>query len=302
MFQFCFNDCIPNDGTNHDLILFLGNTLKKYNKVGTKFPLDIDGVVTHKEPNSIILNQNNVSLADCIIKLDRSLIRIGFSVFFKKYPIENNFLVSDAAINSDHYIQINGVNHNAFHPKIVADNGGILFSLALHNDIKQNTLNITDGSNNVDTVNNLYGDALNTGYICDLIQNANNAKLGNYEKLLAIIGNNVVGDRFKKGFQQASKKVQDAIISHFQAAIDRKGMTKFCSDGSLIKDVTPEKEIAIKVCELRIFDPVAYRVYFFENGDKVYLALAEQKPAVRVQDNQIKNACSIIKQLLLLEN
>jgi putative component of toxin-antitoxin plasmid stabilization module len=66
----------------------------------------------------------------------------------------------------------------------------------------------------------------------------------------------------------------------------------------LIKDVTPKKEKDIRVLELRVFDPVAYRVYFYEAPDTVYFGLVEKKPSEKVQNNQINTATSIIKQLV----
>lgn len=119
---------------------------------------------------------------------------------------------------------------------------------------------------------------------------------------MALIGNGIDSERLKKGFNQATTQVQDSIIEHFQSAINRAGASRFFSDRELVRDVTPEKEIKIRVFELRIFTPVAYRCYFHETENKTYLALVEQKPAPRVQDNQIKNAAAIIKELIATSN
>ena len=64
--------------------------------------------------------------------------------------------------------------------------------------------------------------------------------------------------------------------------------------------MTPQTEKRIKVNELRIFSPVAIRMYFFETGTKVYLASINKKPQNKVQSGDILNALSIIKELIIL--
>ena len=44
-----------------------------------------------------------------------------------------------------------------------------------------------------------------------------------------------------------------------------------------------------------------YRIYFYESSSIVYLGLIENKPSNKVQNNHIKNAISIIKQLMILD-
>ena len=300
MYHFYFNDGIPKDGNENTLITCLGNTLKEYNKLNQNFPTQITGILTTYDPNNIILNENNCTLAYCINNLEHSLKRIGYT-FFTKYPVENFLIVNDDTIISDFHISINGVNYNAFHPKNIADNNGVLFSLALHDDIKSNYLNIiNDKAITVACVANLYGAVPNTNFISNLIEESIFEKLNSFEKLLSLFEKYVYKDRFKNSFEHVSKNVQDSIIQAFTVAINRKGKTKFFADGDLIKDVTPERETKIKVFELRIFNPVAYRVYFYEDKTKVYLASIEQKPATKVQNKDIINACSAIKELLLL--
>jgi len=303
MHIFCFNDCIPSSGQERELVSCLENTIREYDKIRKQFPKDILGVVTSNEPSNVILNDNNCTLADCVLKLEHSIRRIGFTIF-KNYPIEVYYenIDEDILIKNDYIIKINNIQHNAINAKIVSQKNGILFSLALHSDIKKNCLDIFDKQNNISVVNNLYGELSNTEFISRHINQEIIDKLGNYEKLLFLLNKSLVSERFKKGFEAASAIVQQSIINHFQIAINRNGVTRFYSDGNLIKDVTPEKETKIKVFELRIFDPIAYRIYFFEKGEKIYLALAEQKPSPKVQDNHIKSACSTIHQLILLEN
>ena len=303
MHQFCFNDCMPMDADEYQLVSGLKQTLMEYHKLKSDFSDEVNGIITHKLPSQLFINSTSFSLLNCIDGLDRPLRRIAYA-YFNKYPIDKNFLVKDEddLITGEYSIVIENAHHNAINAKIVAENEGVLFTLAIHDDLKKNVLDIHGVKQTTTTVNNLFGEPMNTGFINNLIIESINSKLGNFDKLLAIFGSNSYNEKFKRSFENVPKAVQDSIINHFQKAVERHGATMFYADGDLIKDVTPEKETQIKILELRIFDPIAYRVYFFEKDDKIYLALAEQKSSPKVQDGQIKNAGSIIKQLLLLEN
>jgi putative component of toxin-antitoxin plasmid stabilization module len=273
-------------------------TLPEYKTIRTKYASEVDGVVTPALPEFMTLNQNGFTLKNCIEGLtDRNLKRYAFSVF-GKYPAEDYFAVKDedGLIENNYYIEINDERYDALNIKLVQENEGFLFSLALHDDLQKNTLVIKN--NDEFFVFNLFGDAANTVYIDQRIRELISEKSGNFEKLLFSTGEAIFSARFKDLFDKVPKSVHNAVLGHFSAARRREGVTPFFADGGLVKDVTPEKEKDIKVFELRIFDPVAYRVYFYEAADIVYLGLVEKKPSDKVQSNQIKTAASIIKQLV----
>ncbi|MBI3233255.1 MAG: hypothetical protein HYZ42_04325 [Bacteroidetes bacterium] len=205
----------------------------------------------------------------------------------------------DSLIEAECFTKINNTPYNAINHVILNANDGVLFTLALHDHLKLNTLKVDCEKDKYSiNVNNLFGEKTNTEFVCDLIKKSIVSKRNNFEKLLALIGENIHSKRFLKGFESASEPVQEAIITHFQNAIDRNGASRFYADGILIKNVTPAKETKIQVFELRLFDPVAYRVYFYETSNKVYLGLIEKKPQAKVQDNHIENAKAIIKELV----
>ena len=303
MYQFCFNDCFPKDKTEYILTNSLDATLREYARVRDNFPDIVEGIITDKEPGSIILSQDNVTLGHCINRLTQPLRIIAYTNF-NKHPIEQNLFVRDQddLLQGGYFIRIDRVDHNAINAKIVSENGGILFTLALHDDLKRNSLTIIDNRANESSVINLYGEDPNTRFVNALLNQAILDQLEDFDKLVAILGNCRYGGRFKKGFEQVSKQIQESIIDHFESAIGRNGISRLFADGDLIKDVTPEKEKEIKLFELRIFKPVGFRIYFYESAQGVYLALAEPKPNQKVQDNHIKNSISIVKQLILLEN
>lgn len=299
MHNFCFNDCIPKDVGQTEAIKALSDTLKEYDNVKSEFPNEVEGVFTSQQPSKIMLGSS--ALIDCITQLEYDKQTIAFDAF-TKHPIDK-LLESDDddLLENEYIIKVGDTSYDAMSAKVAADNDGILFSLGLHKDLKKNVIDIISNANATIQIDNLFGETKNTNYIINLIKQAIRAKLGNFEKLLEIVGNNVYSDRFERAFKKASKPIQDSVIEHFQKAIERNGYSPFYADGDLIKDVSPQKS-KYSVFELRIFSPVAYRVYFHEGTDKIYLALMEKKPPSSTQNAHIKRATRIIRELIATDN
>ena len=136
MFQFCFNDCIPNDGTNDDLVIHLSLTLTHYDTIKRKFPTAIDGIITDRYPSNLFLNKSQFSLANCISQLNRELKKIALSNF-TKYPVDNFFVLADIEnlLEKEYTIEVNAKQLDAMNAKIVEENGGVLFTLPIHDDL-----------------------------------------------------------------------------------------------------------------------------------------------------------------------
>lgn len=304
MYQFCFNDCIPNTASEYSLTQCLAETLKEYNDVKKEYSEEVDGIVTSVSINDFILNaQLNYNLASCVSGMpDKDLRTLAFRVF-TKYPIEKHYaeINEEDLLQNDYTINVDGTNHTAINPLIVSVNNGVLFTLGLHQDLRKDVLKIISNTETTVDVNNLFGLAENTTYIKEIIKQSTIDKLENFGKLLAIIGTNTYSPRFKKSFDGLSSQVQESILEHFEAAKARNGVTPFFADNDLIKDVSQEG-IAFRVFELRIFKPVPFRVYFYEGQTRTYLAMVEKKPADKKQDNHIDAATSIISQMRLMEN
>lgn len=109
----------------------------------------------------------------------------------------------------------------------------------------------------------------------------------NYDKLINLLGNYKVSEYFRKAFIKLSKNIQVSIIEEFQKAEKRNLITRFFPDTKIIKDVSLSKKCTI--LELRVYSPVALRVYFNEINNCVYLASIEQKSNPN-QNEDIKNA------------
>lgn len=302
MFQFCFNDSIPKDGTNDGLVSHLSITLEHYNSIKKEFPKSVNGIITDRLPKNVILNSANFTLEDCIHYLNRELKKIALSNF-GKYPVDNYYdqINTDDLIKYGYFISINNIELDGLNAKIVADNGGILFTLPIHNDLKKHTLIISDNEKNNCEVSNQFGDLINTALISDFIKADLVKSTNGFDKLLAIVGECDYDSRFKSDFENLTSVTQTFLLKEIEYAINRKAKTRFYPDDKLIKKVTPFKEKEIEIFELRIYSPVAIRMYFYETPSKIYFGSIDGKPKKKVQDNDILNAASVIKELLALE-
>lgn len=302
MFQFCFNDSIPKSGTNDELVKHLSITLEHFDSIKKKFPTEVVGIITDRLPEKVILNNSNFSLTECIQYLERELKKIAYSNF-GKYPVDEFYNPGDIdnLLASEFTILINMVKNDATNAKMVYDDGGILFTLPVHPDLQRNILVISDKTKQTYEALNQYGTEKNTIYISDYIQADIVKRAGGFDKLLALIGNCEHNERFKSDFDNLTSATQKKLLDHVQQIIGRNAKTRFYPDDDKIKDVTPEKEKEIKVFELRVFEPVAIRLYFYETSNKVYFGSINRKPKRKVQNNDILNASSIIKELIALD-
>jgi len=97
----------------------------------------------------------------------------------------------------------------------------------------------------------------------------------NFEQLKAFLGNSVITKNFEKSYASLSCDAQNSIKEEFEKAANRNLATRFHPDTKIVKDVSVSKKCT--VFELRVYRPVALRVYFNEIDDTVYLASIEQK-------------------------
>lgn len=303
MFIFGFNSCIPQDYHNEVYVKFLADTFLHFKCIKDSFPNEIDGIITHLYPSDYILNNNKITLADCIEYLNRE-IRILAYTYFNKFPIESFYHIvdEDSLLSNKYSIVVDNTGYDATREKIVYDNTGILFTLALHPDLRIDNLTIHENSQNDYSVLNLFGDDANTKYLLTVIEKEIFNKLDNFNKFTELIGKCKYSSKFKKDFEALTYETQIRLLSRIVEAKNRKLVTNFASDNNLIKDVTPTKENQIRLFELRLFNPVAIRLYFFETKEMVFLASIKKKPQTRVQDNDISNSLSIIKEMISISN
>jgi hypothetical protein len=138
------------DKSNHDVVSCFEKTLSEYRTIRKKHVSEVDGIVTSKFSEFMALNQNGFTLKNCIQGLaDRDLRTYAFSLF-GKYPAEEYFSVHDEdnLIGNNYYITVGNTRYDALNIKLVQENEGFLFSLALHDDLQKNVFLIKDDKGN----------------------------------------------------------------------------------------------------------------------------------------------------------
>lgn len=275
MHQFYFNECLPPNAVSlNDFTSLLITTIKEFDSL-VKKNIGVDkGVILEKGTEKTIVCGGN--LKDAILSIpnmDREARTLAFA-YFTKYPIQYHLQSDDITeqILEEQYF-IEGLD--ATNLAIAEHNKCLLFSVAIHISIKNNRLLIKGKSKEL-ALDNLYGEKQNSQYIESQIQKINVASLELFDRLKAELKEPIYTKAFEKAFNSARVEVQQSIIENFAAAPDRKLKTPYFPDnkeGGLISDVTPDNNRKrAKIYELRIYHPVALRVYFYECDDTIFIS------------------------------
>ncbi|MEO1419048.1 MAG: hypothetical protein AAFW00_27585, partial [Bacteroidota bacterium] len=106
--------------------------------------------------------------------------------------------------------------------------------------------------------------------------------------------------RIAESFDALRQEEVEAILSKLKEIKGRGLTTPFAPDTKIVKEVSSDSKMT-KVRELRIYQPVALRLYFQEEGEKIFL-LSIQKKSNPDQNKDIKEAQRMYKRLRLTRN
>ena len=120
--------------------------------------------------------------------------------------------------------------------------------------------------------------------------------LSNIDKLKNELVSSSFSNSFENAFNSLDPNIQKSIIDEFNKARRRGSFTPYYPDTKIISDVTPSNG-KCSVMELRVYTPIALRVYFCEKNSLVLVASVEQKSNPN-QSNDIKFAHGILKGML----
>jgi len=304
---FFFNEIIP-DSSIQDCISAIERTVKEYRDLKEQFPNLIDGIVLSSFSKNIILSED-VNLFQCLEAIpNKELKGYSFSLF-QKFPIDDYTDIDTVLAEDINYDFLIGIEKkDALNIKLIANENGVLFSLNLHDDLAKNNLLINSSDGSDFSISNLYGHKDNTSNFEVILKKEIYSKLDNFSKLTKLFNSQqidglspIFSQKFKTKFKKESKEIQDAIIDGFIHILKCKADNTKISE-TILKDVTPKKEIKISVYELKIRKPIPKRIYFTEIDSKFYIVSLEKKPLKdklsTEQSNHIKNALSLIKQLI----
>jgi hypothetical protein len=286
----------------NDFATLFGNTITEFD-ILVKKNIDIEpGIILEKEVSKTINCGNN--LKNVIQAIPNREKRTLAFAYLTRYPIQHCFNsddIEDQLLEEDYKLE----EVDATNLAIAKHNNFFLFTVAVDNSLKNNTLQI-NGKSQKQTIDNLFGENQNTQYIESQILKINAASLDLFEQLKIELKNSVSTLTFEKAYKSANSDVQQSIIDCFIEAPKRGLASPYFPDnkqGGLIKDVTPDHNTKkSKVYELRVYTPVALRVYFYELNDKIYLSSIgyknEYKKKNSAQSKDISRALINIDQLI----
>lgn len=301
MHKFYFNECIPpSDISINDCAKALIETIKEYEAL-VKKNIGVDrGIILTNITDEIIICQHNLkSIISSIPDKDRAVRTLAFS-YFTKFPI-SDYLKStdfdDKIVEEEYQFETEDATNLA----IAKFNNCFLFSLAVTSLLEKNDLQLI-GNTELLTINNLFGKPSNTTYIESLINEINEEGLGLFERLKATLTNSIYTSTFEKAFKSESSDVQKSIIEMFAHARGRGLATPYYPDTKIIKDVTPDNNNKkARVYELRVYQPKALRVYFFEFENTVFISKLEYKASYK-EEGSSAQAKDITRELTKIDN
>ncbi len=301
MHKFYFNECLSANISIEFFAQYLSDTIKEYDKIAKNNTLRIEkAIVTEKIPSE--MSVCGINLKSAILAIQEREVRNLAFTYFTKYPIADSF-----DIEVEHLLQANykfGVL-DALNLAIVALNAGFTFSVAVDKVLKCNML-VVNGDGGFLNVYNLYGESSNTNYIESYIQNLNLLNEDKYKQLKIELGDSVISNGFERVFLSENAEVQTSIIDAFKNARKRNLVTPYYPDTKLIKDVTPNTSKKANVYELRVYTPIALRVYFYESESKVFLAKigykADYKENTPSQSQDIARVHNMLHKMVVTPN
>jgi len=166
MFYYSFNDCFCKNNDIQLLQKHLLFTLKEYRDIKSKFPTNIEGILTDRDISSLTINEDS-NLLQLILSLNKDEKNYALSLF-KKYPIESFYpeLEVDNILDNNYLLAVDKVNYDAINAKITSLHDGFLFSLGIHDDLRKNKLEIKEKNEKEEIclIDNLFGEADNSSY------------------------------------------------------------------------------------------------------------------------------------------
>lgn len=305
MHNFYFNECLPVAAVStNDLVQLLIKTINEYESLVKKNKGVDRNIILASETEKINICDSN--LKNVILSIpdkNREARALAFS-YFTKYPIQNHLQsvdFDDKILEEEYQFETLDATNLA----VASFNNCFLFTVAVADSIKKNSLQLAGKTEQL-TIDNLFGETPNTLYIETQIDKINAKGLELFEQLKASLKNPIYAQTFEKAFKSESIDVQESIIYNFTEAPKRELATPYFPDnrkGGLIKDVTPDHNSKkAKVYELRVYSPVALRVYFFELNEKIYLSSIgyknEYKKKNSAQSKDINRALINIDKLI----
>lgn len=295
MNRFFLNECLGSKPLGVDeLSAGLVSVVQAFYKISAVPKLRVDkGWVIEKSPADVLMA--GIQLQDVVNNMRDKESRRLFYVYCTKYPIHKHFtqVDDDVLLAADYRF----AGSDATNVVITVKNGGILLTLPVADYLKQDTI-VAQPSNEgyrPIQVPNLHGSSSeNVAYITRVLLDKNYAASSGLDKLDCLAPEVYFTDYFLGRFEKLTSNDIQSIFDRIDEARNGHLLQPLKCNGTMICHV--EKHVS----ELRIVNPVDIRIYFHEDGDKLYFARIAFKSeyGVNGQNEDIKKAEEMIVEML----
>ena len=274
-----FNECLPQSYVVDQLVDALIDTTKAYAYLKKRHP-SLEGVVSIRHCDSIVLSDEGITLDDCIKKISDRSVRTLIYSWLINYPVRD-FLdesINEADLIEQSYtVSIAGKDHPATNLAIACNNGTFLFSLGIHSDLRKNELTLVGEGDKTLSVCNLFSnEPANVASVEQFINEAENSSLSITEQIDCLLEGRVRRtNAYIRTFNKQGTAIQQAILDRLKCAKDN-NLLDFTVDNDIFRRTIgyDKKEKTYgAVYELRIREPKEIRIYF-QYVDKTYYVLS----------------------------
>ncbi len=303
MYTFFFNSELLPHCKNLTLFnIYFSQVLIAYNRLIDNEKLNIEkGIITEKMPTELSLGE--FSLAEAIDSLKEPTLRRIAYAYFIKHPIENFCSIQEELLEQNYYFFLDAEKSiKVLYLAQIAHQKGLLFTVAISDFLKRNQLKLVNENHSL-FINNFYCEEKNSESKCNIdfieayLQNELFSNSNLLEKIKILI-NAQFSSKFEKEFESLSDDEKKSIFTLFERAKAIGLLSSVKYDDKIIKDVTPSNtKDGIKVYELRVYAPIALRVYFSVNSEKIFIASLEKKSNPN-QNKDIKDAADILVKMI----
>lgn len=274
-----FNECLPRNRSVEQYALALQDTALAYASLKKRHN-NLEGIVSTAEWNSMLMNDEDISLGDCIKKIGNQDVRRSICSWLTNYPVRDYL---DETINEDDLIEqsyslsIEGTDYPATNLAIAHYNGIFLFTLGIHEDLRKNELTLVGSGDKSLSVCNLYSQQPeNVAFVEQFIIDAENSTLSITEQIDKLLDGRVKRtNAYCQAFSKLGEANQQAILERLKRAQEL-NLLDFKVDEDIFKHTSgfdKKEKYYGSVYELRVREPKEIRIYF-QYVDNMYYVLS----------------------------
>lgn len=274
-----FNECLPRNRVVEQYALALQETALSYSLLKQRHKI-LGGIVSSVDLNSMLMSDDGITLGDCIRKIERQSVRNLICSWLSHYPVRkylDETINEDDIIDHSYSLSVAGTEYPATNLAIAHYNGIFLFTLGIHDDLRNNELTLIGANNKSLSVCNLYSRLPeNVAFVERFVIDAENSTLSITEQIDRLLGGRVKRtNAYIQAFSKLGEANQQAILARIKKAKDL-NLIDFMVDDDIFRHTSgfdKKEKFYGPVYELRIRAPKEIRIYF-QYEDNMYYVLS----------------------------